>query len=178
MKSKLKDKHIIWSNYNLNYEDWCADIEEYYPNLTEERRIEKMHEINDEYLDDERINLDVELGETILVIGDLGLWNGRRSGYKEIASGNIRDCLYCDCEYAEWYVDRLGDFRCKCSHHDGTNYYLYRVYKNGVTEEQKERLKSKIYHGTATREDITRITRRLGDDIANVYGFRIFRGVA
>ena len=178
MKANPKYEHVIWSNYNLDYEDWRADMEEFYPNLSEDERIERMYELNNEYLDDERINLNVELENEILVIGDLGLWNGRRSGYKEIASGNIRDCLYCDCDYAEWYIDRLGDFRCTCSHHDGTNHYLYRVYKSGVTEEQKDNLKSKLYDGTATRSDITRITRRLGDDIAKVYGFRIFRGVA
>ena len=36
-----------------------------------------------------------------------------------------------------------------------------------------ENLKEKLYYGTATRRDITRITQRLGDDIAKVYGFDI-----
>lgn len=70
----------------------------------------------------------------------------------------------------------LGDLRCDASHHDGTNHYLYRVYKDGVTETQIDNLKDKIYCGKATRADITRVTRRLGDDIAKVYGFSIFRG--
>lgn len=38
-----------------------------------------------------------------------------------------------------------------------------------------DNLKEKLYFGTATRADITRITRRLGDDIAKVYGFSIPR---
>ena len=107
--------------------------------------------------------------------GDLGLWNGRRMGYKEIASGNIRDCLYSDTDYSTWYVDRLGDLRCDAIHHDGTNHYLYRTYKPGVRQSQIDHLKEKLYFGTATRADITRITRRLGDDIAKVYGFSIPR---
>lgn len=74
-----------------------------------------------------------------------------------------------------WYVDRLGDLRCDAIHHDGTNHYLYRTYKEDVRESQIELLKMKLYRGTATRSDITRITRRLGDDIAKVYGFSIFR---
>lgn len=45
-------------------------------------------------------------------------------GYKEIPSGNIRDCLYSDTDYSTWYVDRLGDLRCDAIHHDGTNFYL------------------------------------------------------
>ena len=172
----MKDaRHIIWSNYDLDYEDWKADLEQEYPELSEDERISRMYEINSDYLADERCNLNIQLDQPILVIGDLGLWNGRRSGYKEIESGNIRDCLYSDTDYSTWYVDRLGDLRCDAIHHDGTNHYLYRTYKDGVRESQIDLLKEKLYRGIATRADITRITRRLGDDIAKVYGFSIPR---
>lgn len=172
----MKEKeHIIWSNYYLDYDDWKDDLEEQYPDLSEEERIFLMYEINNNYLSDERMNLNVQLDRPILVIADLGLWNGRRSGYKEIESGNIRDCLYADADYSTWYVDRLGDLRCDAIHHDGTNHYLYRVYKDGVSESQIDLLKEKLYYGKATRADITRVTRRLGDDIAKVYGFSIPR---
>jgi hypothetical protein len=40
-----------------------------------------------------------------------------------------------------------------------------------VSEAQKDRLKEKIYHGTATRADIVRVTKRLGDEIGKVYGW-------
>lgn len=53
--------------------------------------------------------------------------------------------------------------------------YLYRAYKDGVSDTQIDNLKEKLYRGTATRADITRITRRLGDEIAHVYGFPIPR---
>ena len=170
-----EDRHIIWSNYDLDYEDWRDDLEAEYPELTEDQRIALMYEINGDYLDDQRINLNIQLSQPILVIGDLGLWYGRRSGYKEIESGNIRDCLYADTDYSTWYVDRLGDLRCDAIHHDGTNHYLYRAYKDGVRESQIDLLKDKLYRGIATRSDVTRITRRLGDDIARVYGFSIPR---
>ena len=130
-----------------------------------------MYELNADYLDDERTNLNIQLSQPILVIADLGRWNGRVMGYKEIPSGNIRDCLYSDTDYSTWYMDKLGDLRCDAVHHDGTDHYLYRAYKPGVTDAQVDRLKEKIYHGVATRADITRITRRLGDDIGKVYGW-------
>lgn len=170
-------KHIIWSNYDLDYEDWRADLEAEYPDLSEEERISRMYEINGEYLEDERSNLNVQLPGPILVIGDLGLWYGRRMGYKEIPSGNICDCLYAgrDDLYSTWYVDKLGDMRCDAVHHDGTNHYLYRAYKPGVRESQIDLLEEKLYRGIATRTDITRVTRRLGDDVARVYGFPIPR---
>ena len=72
-------------------------------------------------------------------------------------------------------MDRLGDLRCDAIHHDGTNHYLYRVYKDGASESQIDLLKEKLYYGKATRADITRVTRRLGDDIVKVYGFPISR---
>ena len=167
-------RHIIWSD-DLDYDDWKEDLEEQYPELSDDERFEMMYEINNGYLDDERCNLNIQLSRPILVVGDLGLWNGRRMGYKEIESGNIRDCLYSDTDYSTWYVDKKGDFRCDAIHHDGTNHYLYRTYKDGVSETQIDNLKEKLYCGTATRKDITRITRRLGDEIANVYGFTIQR---
>ena len=170
-----EDRHVIWSNYDLDYEDWRDDLEAEYPELTEDQRIALMYEINGDYLDDERVNLNIQLSQPILVIGDLGLWYGRRSGYKEIESGDIRDCPYADTDYSTWYVDKLGDLRCDAIHHDGTNHYLYRAYKDGVRESQIDLLKDKLYRGIATRADVTRITRRLGDDIARVYGFSIPR---
>ena len=165
--------HLIWTNDSLDYEDWREYLEEQFPQLTEEERYLKMIEINNDYLDDERTNLNIQLSQPILVIADLGLWDGRHRGYREIESGNIRDCLYSQYDYTTWYVDRLGDLRCDDAHHDGTNHYLYRVYKDSTTEQQRENLKEKLCQGTATRGDITRVTRRLGDEIGRVYGWSL-----
>ena len=115
-----EERHVIWSNYGLDYEDWRDDLEAEYPDLSENERISLMYEINGDYLDDERANLNVQLSQPILVVGDLGLWNGRRMGYKEIPSGNIRDCLYSDTDYSTWYVDRLGDLRCDAAEKPAT----------------------------------------------------------
>jgi len=68
----MKDeKHIIWSNYFLDYDDWKADLEEQYPDLSEDERISLMYEINGDYLDDERVNLDIQLSQPIIAIADL-----------------------------------------------------------------------------------------------------------
>lgn len=163
--------HLIWTNRDLDYEDWREDLEAEYPELSEDERYYKMLEINGDYLDDERVNLNIQLSQPILVIADLGLWTGRHSGYKEIESGNIRDCLYSQYDYTTWYVDKDGDLRCDDVHHDGTNHYLYRVYKDSASEEDREDLKDRIYMGTATEEDIARVTDRLGDEIGKVYGW-------
>lgn len=59
--------------------------------------------------------------------------------------------------------------------HDGVNHYLYRAIKENIRKSQIDRLQEKIYNGVATRADITRSTRRLGDEIAMLYGFKIPR---
>ncbi len=173
LRAKTDDRHIIWSDLNLDLDDWREDLQEEHPEATEDELYQEMLETNAEYLNDERVNLNIQLSQPIIVIADLGLWHGRRMGYKMIPSGNIRDCLYSDSDFTEWYVDKYGDMRCDAVHHDGTNHYLYRVFKDGVSETQIENLQDKIYHGRATRADITRITKRLGDDIAKVYGFDV-----
>ena len=175
--TRASDRHIIWSNRSLDVDDWREDYKEFLeaneldddPN-DEQALYEWMVETNDDYLSDERVNLNVQLSQPIIVIGDIGRWNGRVMGYKMIDSGNIKDCLYSDTDFTEWYVDRYGDLRADAIHHDGTNHYLYRVFKEGVTDSQIERLQDKIYMGKATRADITRVTKRLGDEIGRVYG--------
>ena len=168
----MRDKHIVWSDINLDIDKWRDDLLAEYPAASENELITKMYEINNDYLDDERANLNIQLPREIIAIADLGRWNGRFSGYKVIESGNIKDCLYSDCDMNEWYVDKNGDFRCNAIHHDGTNYYLYRTFKDGITDYQIENFKDKIYNGKATWADITRITRRLGDEIGKVYGWK------
>lgn len=166
-------KNVIWSNSNLDYEDWKEFFDEEYPGLDVDERIDMMYELNDEYLDDERMNLDIPVSEEIIVLGDLGLWNGRKSGYKEIHGHSIKDCLYTDTDYATWYLDDRGDLCCEAIHHDGTNHYLYRVFKPDVSDTRKENFLEKVLRGTVTRADITRTTQRLGDKIAEVYGWKI-----
>lgn len=172
-QSEPMDRRIIWSDMSLDIEDWRDDLQADYPDLSENELYQKMCEINSDYLGDERMNLNIQLSQPIIVIGDIGRWNGRVSGYKMIDSGNIKDCLYSDTDYTEWYVDKYGDLRADAAHHDGTNHYLYRAVKDNASPEQVERLKDKIYCGKATRADITRVTKRLGDEIAAVYGFPI-----
>ena len=70
-------------------------------------------------------------------------------------------------------MDGKGDLRLDSYHHDGRNYCLYRKYREDVSEEAIEDFKEKILDHTLTAEDIDRVTARLGDDIADVYGFRL-----
>ena len=160
-------KRIIWTS-ETNIEDYREFFEE--QDITSENeQYECLDEMNRIWLKDRRKELDVKLKENIVILADLGLWFGRRDGYKEIGN-NISKALYTNDDYITWYVDRY-DMRGDGAHHDGSNHYLYRVWKNGITDTQKENFLNKWASGKATRKDVTRYTKSLRPYIANVYGW-------
>lgn len=78
-----KTKHVIWSNLDLDLDDWRDDLLEEYPHINaddDDALYRLMVDTNNDYLDDERCNLNIQLSQPILVIADLGLWHGRRMG--------------------------------------------------------------------------------------------------
>ena len=164
-----KWKYMIWSSFP-DFAEWEDDLREQYPERSQTELLTLMYETNNDYLDTEREILDIRTPNDILVIADLGLWNGRVNAYKVIG-GNVRNCLVSSYD-PEWYIDERGDLCCDDHHHDGCNYYIYRLIKKGTTERQLNNLKQKILTGTATRRDITRITTRLGDIISSVYDWK------
>lgn len=177
-----KDKYIIWSDMNIPMitDEWRDAYEEFLEmnqmNGNKENDSEVSDficEMNNRYLEDERINLDVELNNQIIVLGDIGRWNGRFDGYKIIQSGNIRDCLYSDVENSnvEWYVDKEGEFRADVHHHDSSNYYLYRVFKKGISPDKIKKLEEKFITGRMGLDGFLPYTNRIGPAIAKVYGW-------
>lgn len=92
---------------------------------------------------------EVDLPGHMICIADIGRWNGRVSGYA-MASTRLSGILFYLGEFGEVYSDGV-DIRARSPHHDGTNYYLYRVFKEGV---DMKILQDKIYDGLATRKVI------------------------
>ena len=173
-------KHIIWQNYDLNPEDWEEGYKEFLEinemevpdKINDNDLYDWMYETNDMYLEDERMNLNIPTEGRIICIADIGLWDGRRSGYK-LYDHNIGECLYLtqNCEYGEFYVDEHNNLRSRQSHHDGTHYLLFREFKPEITSDQADNFCHKINNGKATAKDITRYTRSLGKRIKKVYGW-------
>lgn len=158
--------NIIWTNDTSAIESLMEDN----PELVWDTACE----MNAEFLEDEKANLDIEIGEEIIVLGDLELWYGHRKGYKLLrGKTNVRDCLTGTCgDCVTWYVDGLGDLMCRDVHHDGTNVYMYRAWKPEITYAQRSYFMQKVAIGKATRKDITRYTQRIGNYVADVYGWK------
>ena len=159
-------KHnVIWSNDYETIEAIRKDLE------NEEDKEVNFYQasfLNSDYLEDERINLSGIKSNDIVAIADLGLWNGRRVGYKLF--DNVKSCLYSDCDEVEWYCDGY-DFKAIMRHHDGTNYVVYRERKSGFSEYAWNNFLNKIFDGTVTKSDISRYTKSLKPKIAEVYGW-------
>ena len=167
-------KRIIWSNMNINTDDW----KEGYKEIAEENGWEEdtddennlwnyIYEELDHYIDDERMNLDVTTDGRILVVADLGLWYGRRQGYR-ILDGNVKNILSADVDYVEWYSDGYN-IKATAAHHDGTNYYEYRVIRE---DRNIQNLLDAIYNGEEiTRKKLNYYTRSLEPYVRRVYGW-------
>lgn len=167
-------KRIIWSNMNINPDDW----KEIYKEIAEENGWDEdtddennlwnyIYEELDHYIDDERMNLDVTTDGRILVVADLGLWYGRRQGYR-ILDRNIKNILSADVDYVEWYSDGYN-IKATATHHDGTNYYEYRVIRE---DRNIQNLLDAIDNGEEiTRKKLNYYTRSLEPYVRRVYGW-------
>lgn len=123
---------------------------------------------------DEQTNLDVELdgGDyCIICIADLGLWYGRRPGYKMLPGNKVNQVLsQAEGDYYKVVYDsETDDVKATDIHHDGTNHYTFReVRKN----KDISTLKTLIYNGKATQADIDKFTKPLGKYVRKVYGWK------
>jgi hypothetical protein len=165
-----KNHRVIWTNDD--YPEWEKAMLIDYPD--EASREEEGIEINyerycedcDQYLYDERANLDVEVDGWIVAFGVLGLWDGKHNA--ACTFGNrVKNILKSECDYLDWYCDRYN-VRCRASHHDGTNHYLYRVAKD---REQAKRLVDAIAYEGMTEEQFRKSTKSLRPYVAKVYGW-------
>lgn len=172
--TKLRKKRIIWSNMNISPDDW-KDI---YKEIAEENGWDEdtdnednlWNYINEELnnrIDDERMNLDVPTDGRILVIADLGLWNGRRQGCK-IIDGNVKNIFDISEDYNEYYSDGYN-IRAYCVHHDGTNYIEYRVIRE---DRNIQNLLDAICNGEEiTRKKLNYYTKSLEPYVRKIYNW-------
>jgi hypothetical protein len=137
-------------------------------NITEEKITDEVYFQIDQYFDDERLNLDKKLDGRILCIADMGLWNGRRSGYK-ILGNNLNEVLTCGigCDEKEVYCDGRNVLA-KGYHHDGRNYVEFREIRE---DRNIENLLTKLYNNEeVTRKEINYYTRSLRPYVKQIYG--------
>mgnify|MGYP001059427479 CR=1 FL=1 len=174
-------KHVIWSDMDIINDESleyaketlleCYDEEE----IIESMLHEFLYEDNGDMFDCEVSNLSYaeETAGEIIAIADMGLWNGRRTGYKLLDSRKVSDCLtkITHYDFNEFYVDEHGELRSTHVHHDGTNKVLYRSLKPELTYEQVDEFTSLLYYGKEV--DIDKYTDKVGTLVAKYYGWEV-----
>lgn len=168
----MAKKHVIWSSLDRDVEDWQECFNEFCEiNELDKDKLDIYEYINDtlaEYFQDERGYLNVPCGD-ILVIADLGLWDGHHSAYKIIRTGKVNGILSVNTmDDAEFYCDQYN----VCAdiyHHDGCNHLEFREIKKGVNIQP---LVDMLYNQEeVSRETIRRYTKSMRPYIKKVYGF-------
>ena len=164
-----EDVITVTDNYGIEVE---LTREQYAKTMTDNDIYNECYEMESCWFSDCLSELDnVDRGNGVIAIANVGLWNGRRCGYKEYSK--LSAIMYTSCDYEKVYVDAKGNLRKEESHHDGTNTVLYRYWKDGITEEQKENFKDKCYNGSLTARDISRYTVRCGKELADTFGWEV-----
>lgn len=161
-------KHLIWTS-TPDFDDWKDYLIEEYNEYDEHELYDLMYERNNEYFDDEIVNLNKELGKEIVMYGTLGLWYGTRTGYKFLHKTNLNEILRSvSNDDVEYYVEG-EDIHGIHIHHDGTNHYTYRVLKPEYTTYDFEEYVYEHSLGNA----VEKMTEPLGHYIAEIYGFEL-----
>lgn len=178
-----KKKHIIWSS-DIDLKNWVnktkESMESEYPEIcnAEECKGKDCYsctafyshcvELNSIYLEDEYGNLNVSLDNNIVALADLGLWDGRKSGYR-ILGNNLNDIFRISEDYNTYYADGRNVYA-ECHHHDGTNHILYRKLKKGTNIDWFENLILKNDYKLSPQQ-ISTYTESLLPYVKKIYGW-------
>lgn len=171
IKMEKKYKHVIWSNRDVDLKDYADFFAEEFKGktLTETEKWREVQDLLDIYFEDERMNLNKCVKGNILVIADLGLWHGRRKGYKLLNSNNLKDIMCLNDNYITYYSDGKN-VKAIGTHHDGTNLYEFRIIRE---DRNIQNLLNKIYNQQeVTRQQINYYTESLHPYVAKIYGWK------
>lgn len=151
------------------------------PDADEETIEQWAQEAPGEDLDCDRANLShLKIPNGILCLGYLGRWwaiNGTPRPLF-IPSYDLKDIPECMQYHADGpsdlyiYVDTDGELCIDETDHDGTSSYMFRAWLPNVTEDEKDDLRYKLMsQGTFDKEELNRMTVRVGDWIGDVFGW-------
>ena len=172
-------QHTIWDSNGwldiLDDETWKNEyIAEYYPEYLEDedKLMDLAIQLNNDYLDDEKVNLDYPC--ILIAIGEVGLWHGYYSGYQ--IGENLNECFRMSGVNGDYscriYVEGQtlkGDF----AHHDcpmGYTLNFYIIERKPENDNFIERLYNDDVDAI-TPSMVKRYLRSAGRKVKEVYGF-------
>ena len=121
---------------------------------------------------------DIDTNDGFICIADVGRWNGRYSGYKEIKGDNVCEAL-CEINRGDDIVVSVteGDLTVTISDHDASTYATLREWRHNLSDEAKDKFMDALYYGKATESMIRWYTKPIGKKIAKYYGWKDDKGM-
>lgn len=177
-----KNRNIIFdSEFDYNetremliedYKEEMGITDEKDMDLSDNHIADYHYEMTELWLQDEKENLNIEVEGQLIAIAELNLWNGKKIGYKLIGGNNVKNIFTIANGYdnGTFYCDRYN-VCADLKHHDGTNYVTFREIKSELSDMQVDNFLEKIYVGNVTSKDISRYTKSLRTEVADVYGW-------
>lgn len=174
-------KRIIYSTNSWDFEEAKKDYKDFledneYENINELLKDDNniydyINEINRHNWDDIQGELNKEIDNEIIAIASLGLWNGKTTGYKLLETGNLKEILFSftNCDDIEFYTENRKVYGVGY-HHDGRNYAEFRKIKNGLSQNQYDKLLNSIYYDKDSSKYIKMYTTSIYKDIKNIIG--------
>jgi len=165
-------KRMIWNN------DVCSEIDALEKDgffaeseiTSEEEKMDAAYEHISNALSDEAANLDIDLKEDIFLIGVLQRWDGCGSAYTNLETSNVGEAikkavsLFSGDDAIEIFVE---DERMKISQLGHDNPVNPSVFEFRVVRPESDYCEIGL-----SREENLKATRRIGDIVAKVYGWK------
>lgn len=163
-------KKMIWSNNAYVMKGICDDLMVNDSEMDDYLAWATAESVSDDDLWSAKHDLKVKIGD-LIVIADLGLWDGRRKAVRVIPNATLADAMgVVEGEYIDWYVED-GEMKIDAVHHDGTNHYLFRTWKDETNDWKKGLTLHLINHGFDDRETLDVDTRPLGPDVKKAFAW-------
>ncbi len=136
--------------------------------LNDDKLLNYLYEDINMFYEDEKINLNQKTDNNIIAIASMGLWNGRKTGYK-ILGNNLNEILQSfSCEEFKIFYDGYN-IKFEGYHHDGNNYILFREIKNS---DNIECFTDLIYNNkNYSNNQLNYYTKSLRSYVKNIYGW-------
>ena len=169
-------KHMIYDSYwyldnDRDSEMFKGYLEDYGMNNTEDNYWDFVNEESATMVDDVKTNLkSLVFDNGIVCLGEIEFWDGSRKAYKSIGNNlsNIFNVIS-SWDWVKFYVED-EDLKGRESHHDGTNFYMFRAWREGVEESKKEEALSQWLKGSPSM--VEKLTEPLGDYVKKIYGWQ------
>ena len=166
------EKRMIWNN-DVGSEMDALEKDGFFAEseiTSEEEKMDIAYERINSVLADEVSNLDVDLEGDIFLIGELQKWNGCGSAYADLETSNIGEAmkkavsLFSGDDAIEIFVE---DGRMKISQLGHDNPVNPSVFEFRVVRPESDYCEIGLSH-----EENLKATRRIGDIVAKVYGWK------